>query len=303
MKEYNILDLRFTGGELTCRKDWFDILKYAKSLGFSVSCNTNAVFHDPKISELFSRLNLEQVTVSIDGCKENHEYNRGKGTYDTAVMNLKKMSALGVKLRVNTLVNNRSVNDAKSMLDLASQFAEEINFFTVVFWGRGADLEKTDGVALESHLEMSREIKKLKKEYPHIRILHFAEVSQKTAIREDESLKFGLKPGSPSGATTFNISSHGYYSCGGYAPYIDEELFLGNAQKENIFDVWQHNKKLEKMRNDSEKLIIFCNNCNKFKRGDCQGSKYETELIRLMNPEVKNSNCILGDGPSLLKLV
>lgn len=302
LKKCNVLDLRFTGGEPTYRKDWFDILQYAKQLGFAVSCNTNAVFINSKIPKLFTQLNIEQVTVSIDGNKQHHEYNRGKGTFEKTISNLKAMHDLGVHLRINTLVNNYSVNDVEFMLALASQFVEEINFFTIVFIGRGFRSEKTDGVTVYDHLKMSQKIKALKSKYPNLRILHFAEVSRNTSVSEENEKKFGLKIGPPSGTTTFNISSHGYYSCGAYSPCIDNNLFLGNAKKLSIFDVWQNNQKLEKIRNDSRKLILFCKKCKKFKKGECQGSKYETELHRLINPGINNSTCIFGNGPSLLKL-
>lgn len=71
-KKQNILDIRFTGGEPTCRKDWFEIMAYAKKLDFAVSCNTNAAYIDKSIPEKFAKLNIEQVTVSLDGNKENH---------------------------------------------------------------------------------------------------------------------------------------------------------------------------------------------------------------------------------------
>lgn len=302
LKKHNVLDIRFTGGEPTCRKDWFEIMAYAKDLGFAVSCNTNATYTDRSIPEKFAALNIEQVTVSLDGNKENHERNRGKNTFDRTIDNLKRMHDLGVNLRINTLVNKYSINDIEFILKIASMYVKEINFFTIVFLGRGFHSENSDGVTVSEHLEMSKKIEKLKTKYPNLKILHFAEVSHTTSVDCECESKFSLKVGPPSGFTTFNIISNGDYACGGYSPYINNNLPLGNIKKQNIFDVWQNNKQLEEIRIDSQKLILFCNNCEKFKKRECQGSKYETELIRLLNPEVKNPTCIFGDGPSLLKI-
>ena len=44
LRKNNVFDIRFTGGELTVRPDWFEILKRAKDLGFTVSANTNGVY-------------------------------------------------------------------------------------------------------------------------------------------------------------------------------------------------------------------------------------------------------------------
>lgn len=302
LKENNVIELRFTGGEPTCHRDWFEIFNYAKKLGFCISCNTNAVFKDPIICQKFAQLELEQVTVSIDGNKKHHEFNRGKGSFDRAVRNLRLMRELGVTLRINTLVNKYSMNDAKFMLDLASQYADEINFFTIVFVGRGSHLELSDGVTLKDHFKMSQEIKQLKPKYPQLNVLHFAEVSKRTSVSEKIAKKFGLKIGHPSGSTTFNIASDGSYCCGGYAPYIDPSAVLGHIKTDDLFDVWQRNPRLEKIRDDGGKLILFCNKCKKYINEECQGSKYEIELNRLIHPEVKNPTCIYGNGPSLLSL-
>lgn len=302
LKKQNVLDIRFTGGEPTCHKDWFNIMAYAKKLGFSVSCNTNATYIDKSIPKKLAKLNLEQVTVSLDGNKENHERNRGKNTFDRTILNLKKMHDLGVNLRINTLINKYSINDVEFVLDIASKYTKEINFFTIVFLGRGFHAENSDGVSINEHLEMSKKIEKLKNKYKDLKILHFAEVSRTTSVGQECGFKFLLKVGPPSGFTTFNILSNGDYACGGYSPYIRKNLCLGNIKQQDIFNVWQKNKKLEKIRDDSRKLILFCNECEEFKSGKCQGSKYETELIRFFNPEVKNPTCIFGDGPSLLKI-
>ena len=236
----------------------------------------------------------------MDGDKKSHEINRGKGTFDRTLKNLKKMHDLGVKLRINTLVNNYSIHDVEQVLEIASKYADEINFFTIEFIGRGSHLESTDGVTVANHLLMSKKIQKLKPKYPNLNILHFAQVSKKTAVNTKTSKEFGLKVGPPSGTTTLNVLSDGSYCRGGYVPYIDDTLIAGNVKTHNLFDLWQKDSLLEKMRNDGSRLIRFCEKCPKFIANECQGPKYETELNRLLNPGVKNPTCIYGNGPSLL---
>ena len=301
-KENNVLDLRFTGGELTCRKDWFEILKYAKDNGFAVSCNTNAAYLIPGICEKFAELDLDQVTVSLDGNKKNHEMNRGAGTFERTLKNLEKMHSLGVRLRINTLVNRYSAHDVEKVLEIASKYTDEINFFTIEFIGRGAHLESTDAVTLQDHLEMSKKIKSLKNKYPNLNILHFAEVSKKTSVNETISNDLGVQIGPPSGITTFNVLSDGSYSRGGYIPYISDGYILGNVRTDDLFDVWHKSDLLQQMRDEGEALINFCSQCPQFQNNKCQGPKYETEFNRRINPKVKNPSCIHGEGPSLLDI-
>ena len=83
LSDSGVIDLRFTGGEPTLRDDLFQILRHAKDKHFSISLNTNGVYKNPtQIVNNLAELNLEQVTISLDGMRENHEYMRGQNTFD-----------------------------------------------------------------------------------------------------------------------------------------------------------------------------------------------------------------------------
>lgn len=302
LKKENIINIHFTGGEFTSRPDWYEIFSEAKKLGFVISCNTNGVFWGKDTIYKLVNLNLDQITVSIDGSRENHEKNRGKNTFSKTIHSLKELHRLGANLRINTLISKYSFRDVEFIINLASRYAREINLFTIVFIGRGANLESENSVTLKEHLSLSKEVNKLKTKYFGLNILHFAQVTRETSIKTEEQDEFGLKIGPPSGTTTFNITSDGSLYCGGYTPYIDDYFCLGNIKKDNIFEVWQNNKKLEKIRDEGRKLMIFCKNCKNYIHKNCQGSKYETELNRLIHPEVKNLCCIY-DSESLLKII
>jgi len=84
LRKDNILDLRFTGGEITTKKGWDEILQHAKDLGFAVSMNTNAIFNDENIIDKIVEIAPNQVTLSFDGTKKTNDFIRGKGSFDRA---------------------------------------------------------------------------------------------------------------------------------------------------------------------------------------------------------------------------
>lgn len=302
LKKANVMDVRFTGGEPTQRKDWFEILKVAKNLGFAVSCNTNANYLNDNIPKQLSKLNLEQVTVSIDGTEAHHEQNRGKNTFKRAVGNIKLMHRLGVKLRFNTLVSKYNIDDVEFMVKLASKYATEINFFVVRFIGRGSHLGETHSVDMEKFKKMSLRAGELKKKFPQLNILYFAKVTHNTSINEDINKKLGLKIGLPGGLTTLNITSDGGLWSNGYIPYIDPLLCLGNIKTNDLVDVWQKSPLLEMIRNTERDLKRYCDNCPLSKE-KCIGASFENELNRLINPQSPNPYCEFGDEiPLLLKI-
>lgn len=303
LKKYNILDLRFTGGELILRPDWYEILKTAKELGFAVSCNTNATHLDDKINKQFADLKLEQVTISIDGNKKHHEINRGKNTFDRTIKSLKRLHELGVKLRINTLINKSSLYDLEFMVDLASKYTTEINFFITRFIGRGSEFKKNGNlVTFEEFYQMSKKAEKLRPKYPNLHIMHFEEATLKNSSRKGNFDKYGLRIGPPDATTRFNIMSDGSMWAGGYIPYVDKSYFLGNITKDSIFNVWQNSSKIEEFRRQSRKLENYCSKCDKYSK-TCPGPNFELELLRKIDPEISNPYCFYGTGPSLLSII
>lgn len=298
-RQANVIGIRFTGGEFTCRPDWFEIFKAAKDLGFIVSGNTNAAYFDLKINKQLAELDLEQVTVSIDGVKAHHDQNRGSGTFDRTLCNLKEMHKLGVKLRINTLLNRYSINDLEPMAEIASKYAKEINFFTVRFMGRGAELESEYSIDWKEFCRFAKKAEQVRKKYPKLSLLTFCQVTNRSSVGEERHKKLGLKIGTTSGTTTLNVTSDGNFWAGGYTPYIDPKLSLGNVKKNGVFDVWQKSRKLEEMRDKARDLKLFCRKCPEFRKR-CPGPVFEIELYREIHPESKNPYCIHGSGPPLL---
>ncbi len=299
LKKANIVDVRFTGGEPLIRPDWYQIFKKAKDLGFSVSCNTNGVYSGSDYWDKLASLDLEQVTLSIDGRKPHHENNRGKNTFDTTVKTLRELHKRSVITRVNVLLTKDSINDIDYMINMALKYTKEINFFAVRFFGRGQALEKSESLALEEIHVISKKIKKLQNKYSQLNIIYPEQPMIENSTRVKDHEKFGLIMCAPDGATRFNITSDGKLWPGGYLPYIDDAMSVGNIKNDKIFYVWQHSKKLEKFRKRASELITFCKECPKYMKG-CPGANYEREIFREKHPDKKNSYCIYGNGPSLL---
>lgn len=297
MREANVLDIRFTGGELTQRPDWYILLKKAKELGFAVSCNTNGVYRDKNTYDKFASLDLEQVTLSIDGIGSHHDLHRGQNTYKKTVYALKELHRRGVRLRINTLISRWSLNDLEPMVELASNYVTEINFFAFRFSGR-AKLHLDQSVTFEEYYEMGQYAEKIRQKYRHVNIMHFGQAFRENSIHPEKK-PIGLKIGAPDGFTRFNIISDGSLWAGGYVPYIDSSWKLGNIKTDNLFNVWQNNVRLDEYRERSLRLKTVCFGCPEYMKR-CPGASYEMELFREVNPNTTNPFCAYGDGLPLL---
>jgi len=302
LREANVIDIRFTGGELTLRQDWSEIMEYAQKLGFVISCNTNAIFNqEPGIPEKFAELQLDQVTVSVDGNRESHDKNRGKGSFDQTLENIQRMHDLGVRLRINTLLTKNSLNDYEFVLELAKLYTDEVNFFIPLFVGRGSNREDEYSVTLEESARFSKRIEKLESDYPGLNILHFMKSTQLRSV-DGKNSNLDLLSGPPSGFTTFNLTSDGGIWGGGYVPYIDRRWNLGSIKKDDIFDIWQGSELVEKQRQQSMGLRNFCAECPAHKTS-CAETKWEIELNRQKHPDTNNHYCMHGNGKPLLDII
>ena len=203
LRNDNVLDIRFSGGEVTTRPDWFEILKYAKRLGFSVSLNTNGVYKNPELTiDQLASLDLEQITLSIDGGRDFHNYIRGKENYERTVKTLEELHKRDAHLRINTVLTKGAANDLEEILDLAGRFVEEINFFYMRTAGRALGI-LDQVVSYEELHQFDEHVDSLKPKYPQMRILHGSKVMVVNSIASEVTSNVGLKTGGPDGFTRF----------------------------------------------------------------------------------------------------
>ena len=112
-----------TGGEVTIRKDFFEIVEYAKSLGYkTIQIQTNG--------RMFSSLDFCKKTISagatefspsIHGyCSEQHDFlTRADGSFNQTVKGIKNLKFLGQYVLTNTVVvkpNYRNLPDIARLL-------------------------------------------------------------------------------------------------------------------------------------------------------------------------------------------
>lgn len=279
----NIFDMRFTGGEMTMRPDWFEILTHAKQLGFAISNNTNGIYNNQKdvINKLTS-LDLEQITISIDGNQKLNDYIRGAGTYDKAVETIKQLSDKGNVLRINSIITKNSKDSIKDILDMAVKYVDEINFFYFRPIGRGANLVD-QAVNFQEYREFNNLLIEMKDEYMDkgLNILHTGCAYTSNGISDVIAKDLGINPGQTDGFTRWNICQDGTMSAGGYTPYIRPDLNMGNIVTEGFttLDIWRNSADLDIFRNKSTEVYQACIPCEE-KGINCQGESMELALYR-----------------------
>ena len=113
--------LVFTGGDPLMRKDIWDLVAYAKNLGFRVALA-------PAVSPLLNReaikrmvdLGVDGVSISLDGARpETHEGIRGvPGVYKRTLEVIRELVDAGIRVQVNTAVMRDNVEELADMVKL-----------------------------------------------------------------------------------------------------------------------------------------------------------------------------------------
>jgi MoaA/NifB/PqqE/SkfB family radical SAM enzyme len=117
--------LNIHGGETLLRDDIGEIVDYIKSKGIYCCLITNGSLLRKRINEI---RNVDNITISLDGRKENNDKNRGEGSFDAALNAIKLAKKEGLPLRVSVTITKHTMNDIGYMAALAKEYDFTVHF-------------------------------------------------------------------------------------------------------------------------------------------------------------------------------
>lgn len=101
----------YTGGEPLLRRDFRELVLYARELGLLVDLFTNGTLIDKECARFLSE-NINLVSVSLDGPRVNHDEVRGvKGSYDKAQKALEYLNDEKVHFSLQCMVTSSNYAD------------------------------------------------------------------------------------------------------------------------------------------------------------------------------------------------
>jgi len=123
LAEAGTLFLTLSGGEATLRRDFFDIVALARSLGFSVRVKTNAVLIRQAEAERLRSLGVHEVQVSVYSHQADvHDaVTKVPGSFRRTVNGIAMMTAAGVKVVVANVLMRRNLDDYRGVRALAAR--------------------------------------------------------------------------------------------------------------------------------------------------------------------------------------
>lgn len=272
LEKVGTFEIRFTGGEPTIHKDFFEILNYAKSLGFFISLGTNGIWDKEKLENI-KNSGIRIIIISLDGPKDYNDSVRGIGTFDKVVSTLKQLREnKDLVLKINCVLTKQNKSYLAKIVKIADSLGvNTINFVPLKLIGR-ANSEL--GVLTKKDMfEIVSKIKELRKQYK-VRIQTYFDIL-------DDNLGFSgsllNQKSCGAGIEASAISPFGeVYGCVvSPANQLEDtkakELFIaGNLNQDSLMDIWLDSSRWV-FRNLTKVKCEKCLNC-KFYINRCFGN-------------------------------
>jgi len=143
---FKIPALLFSGGEPLTRKDLFELVEYARSLGIRPTLSTNGTLINPSMAGRIKKAGFSYVGVSLDGMGEVNDQFRGQaGAFDKAMQGFRHLKAVEQRVGLRLTLTRYNYENLHQIFDfIEAEGIDRACFYHLVYSGRGSNIEKDD---------------------------------------------------------------------------------------------------------------------------------------------------------------
>jgi radical SAM protein with 4Fe4S-binding SPASM domain len=247
MAEAGVLFLTLSGGEIFLRKDFFEILEYARALTFAVRLKTNAILVREREAERLRELGVENIQISIYSHRpEIHDaITLVPGSLKRSIDAIRFLKSYGLQVSIANVLMLQNMQDYPQVRELARELDVEFTIDPTI-------TPKMDGDRAILNLNIERAA------------LH--------SVFHDEELVGDVasfcKPAAPADEDEMDSlpCSAGHTACyvspyGDVYPCVQFPLPTGNVRTQRFLDIWQHSEKMNEVRDIRMRDLPTCSGC------------------------------------------
>ncbi|SCW48993.1 radical SAM additional 4Fe4S-binding SPASM domain-containing protein [Ruminococcaceae bacterium YRB3002] len=261
--------LCITGGEPLLRRDFFEIMNYAKDLGFKWGMTSNATLITKEVAHKLAEAGMKTISVSIDGLPETHDKLRGyKRGFELAMRGVQNLIDEDVfaAVQITTVLNHENMKELPELFEIMKGI--DIDSWRVInLEPIGRALTRPELMCTPEDLRnMFDFIRQARRDgYPVLYgCSHYLGLDYEAEVRDWYWL-------CNAGVYTASIMSNGDIGA-----CLDIErnpkVIQGNIRKDRFKDVWDN--RFEIFRRDKAEDCAGCRDCEH--RRFCRGGAYHS---------------------------
>jgi radical SAM protein with 4Fe4S-binding SPASM domain len=240
--------LTFSGGEVLMRRDFFELLEYARHLLFSVRIKTNAVMiREPEARRMVA-LGVDQVQVSIYSHRpEIHDaITKLPGSLRRSVEAIRFLTEQGLKVVIANVLMTANMRDHAGVQALARELGVQYTLDPTI-------TPKMDGDT--SILNLRIPGAELGAVFHNKNLVGDVEQFCAPPPTPDEDVMEGYP--CSAGHTLAYISPYG-----DVFPCVQFPLPSGNVRRQKFIDIWRNSSQLNEVRSIRAKDLPVCSTCS-----------------------------------------
>ncbi len=248
LADAGVFFLTMSGGEILMRKDFFEILEYARMRAFCVKLKTNAVLIREKEAERMRDLAVESIQISIYSHRpEVHDaITLVRGSLKRSIDAIRFLQSKGLRVTIANVLMLQNIQDYPGVRTLAAELGVEVTIDPTITPMMNGD---------RSLLNLNIDQATLKRVFlEEGMVLNAADSCAIPAGPGDEVLD--STPCS-AGHTACYVSPYGdVYPC------VQFPLPSGNVRRDKFLDIWRHSPQLNEVRSISVRDLPGCSHCD-----------------------------------------
>lgn len=240
------LFLILSGGELLLRKDFFELLAYARQRGFDVKLKTNAILVKQREADRIRDLGVRQVQISVYSHRpEVHDViTKVRGSLERTLTAIRFLRDRGLQVVIANVLMRQNAGDYPHVRALAADLGVECTIDPTI-------TPKMDGE--RSILGLRLSAPQMLRVFTDKSVVDDSFCAPPTSRIDQEMLD--SRPCS-AGHTACYISPYGdVYPC------VQFPLSVGNLRQQRFAEVWQESPQLHEVRDIRMRDLPTCSSC------------------------------------------
>lgn len=261
--EAGVFDVAVSGGEPLTRRDLFEVMEHARSLGIRLGLGSNGTTIKRETVRRLMELGLDRLQISLDGLKETHDKaRRWDGLFEKSVNAIRLGLSEGLRVHVCFTAHRLNFKEIGSVIDFCAELGvRRFNFSRLVPTGRADTiLDLSPGEWKETVAAFNA------KRWEYAGKMDFTtHLAQQ--ILSDKSLKNQISfVGCSAGIGQGCIDS-----TGNITPCVMLPVVVGNIKQKPFAEIWRSSKTIQSLH-DRSQLKGWCQSCqHRDKCGGCRG--------------------------------